>query len=250
VDIDILKPNTGYISIERPSPQVLSPKTSSGRQTSSGVLTPEDEPQGVYVEPVSEGEEDEDMAIAPAKDESLRTGLTGEAVAEAVAFREKKLQEQKASEAAHTAQQESKKNGKAVSEEPNGTEAMDERMPLVRQLSPTAATEKPRALSIDPLAPSSAFDKTFRERLRAAHQDQERERGFAIGDATKNTSQCDVIDDLEGGSSTALPPPDHDRELVRNWVAPAGKRIAVPVRIEPKVYFAVERTFLVCCSFT
>ena len=36
-----------------------------------------------------------------------------------------------------------------------------------------------------------------------------------------------------------------DRVLERNWTAPAGKRIAVPVRIEPKVYFASERTFLV-----
>ena len=33
--------------------------------------------------------------------------------------------------------------------------------------------------------------------------------------------------------------------LERNWRAPAGKRIAVPVRVEPKVYFAVERTFFV-----
>jgi len=32
--------------------------------------------------------------------------------------------------------------------------------------------------------------------------------------------------------------------LERTWRAPQGKRIAVPVRIEPKVYFAAERTFL------
>ena len=36
-----------------------------------------------------------------------------------------------------------------------------------------------------------------------------------------------------------------DRLLERNWRAPRGKRIAVPVRIEPKVYFAAERTFFV-----
>jgi hypothetical protein len=31
---------------------------------------------------------------------------------------------------------------------------------------------------------------------------------------------------------------------VDQFRAPAGKRIAVPVRIEPKVVFAAERTFL------
>jgi len=35
-----------------------------------------------------------------------------------------------------------------------------------------------------------------------------------------------------------------DRILERNVRAPAGKRISIPVRIEPKVYFAAERTFL------
>ena len=36
-----------------------------------------------------------------------------------------------------------------------------------------------------------------------------------------------------------------DRTLTREWRAPPGTRIAIPIRIEPKVYFATERTFLV-----
>lgn len=36
-----------------------------------------------------------------------------------------------------------------------------------------------------------------------------------------------------------------DRIIERSWHAPEGKRILVPVRIEPKVYFVAERTFLV-----
>lgn len=36
---------------------------------------------------------------------------------------------------------------------------------------------------------------------------------------------------------------------VQNYTAPAGKRIAVPVRIEPKTYFALERTFLSYMEF-
>jgi hypothetical protein len=39
---------------------------------------------------------------------------------------------------------------------------------------------------------------------------------------------------------------EDDRVLTREWHGPTGKRIAIPVRVEPKVYFAAERTFLVC----
>ena len=248
MDIDILKPNTGYVSIERPS-QGTSPKTASDPQGSSGGLTPDDEHRSVYAEPVSEGEDDDDMAIAPAKDEHTRTGLTGEEVAEAIAFREKMLEERKISEGASNHRQ-GKKTGKAVSE-PDDAEATDEHGPLLRQKSPTLvhnAHEKPRALSIDPLAPSSAFDKTFRERLRTAHQN--REKDFVERDVgMKNGVQDGEGEGLENEGSTSNAPGD-DRVLVRDWAAPSGKRIAVPVRVEPKVYFAAERTFLVgfCAS--
>jgi SPX domain protein involved in polyphosphate accumulation/uncharacterized membrane protein YidH (DUF202 family) len=36
----------------------------------------------------------------------------------------------------------------------------------------------------------------------------------------------------------------------RRWKAPPGKRIHVPVRVEPKVYFAAERTFLSWLEFS
>ncbi|KAG1743955.1 uncharacterized protein EDB91DRAFT_1335642 [Suillus paluster] len=42
---------------------------------------------------------------------------------------------------------------------------------------------------------------------------------------------------------------EDERLLMRDWTAPAGKRIAVSVRVEPKVYFANERTFLEWLSF-
>ena len=37
---------------------------------------------------------------------------------------------------------------------------------------------------------------------------------------------------------------------VRRFKAPKGKRIHVPVRVEPKVYFATERTFLSWLEFS
>jgi hypothetical protein len=92
VDTDILKPDTGYLSIERPS-TIASSKGTSDRQP-SGLGTPEaDVNPSSYTEPVSDGEEDEDMDIVPAKDEGRRTGLNETEAAEAIAYREKMLKQ-------------------------------------------------------------------------------------------------------------------------------------------------------------
>jgi SPX domain protein involved in polyphosphate accumulation/uncharacterized membrane protein YidH (DUF202 family) len=40
------------------------------------------------------------------------------------------------------------------------------------------------------------------------------------------------------------------RRTVKRFIAPKGKRIHVPVRVEPKVYFAAERTFLSWLEFS
>ena len=96
---------------------------------------------------------------------------------------------------------------------------------------------KPRTLSIDPLALSSKFDETLKDRLRGEHEARERARAQGNADSA-------IAEDDEGGSGNEDVPGD-DRILSRDWTAPAGKRIAIPVRIEPKVYFAAERTFLV-----
>lgn len=114
---------------------------------------------------------------------------------------------------------------------------MDERTPFLRgrrasKPAPLAESAPGRALSIDPLAPSSAFDETLRDRLR-----EERQK--------KSEDAVEDDDELEEGTSRRESSPTDDRVLERRWTAPPGKRIAVPVRIEPKVYFAAERTFLV-----
>ncbi|BDD63043.1 hypothetical protein MAP00_007991 [Monascus purpureus] len=56
--------------------------------------------------------------------------------------------------------------------------------------------------------------------------------------------------------ATPLPPPDGAgitvmgaNRTVQRFQAPKGKRIYVPVRVEPKVYFAAERTFLSWLEF-
>ncbi|KAI0067276.1 SPX-domain-containing protein [Artomyces pyxidatus] len=232
MDVDIIKPNTGFMTVERPQGSHFHnhSKTSSDRQSSSGLPTPDDD-RTTYVEPVSEGEDDEQMDFAPAPDEGKRTGLTDAAAADAIAYREKMLKEREEAPPlsspsngngqsnGHRVRDYANNNQQAVEDEEDGH---DERSPLLRPNS------KPRAMSIDPLAPSSAFDETFKNRLRGEAQ----RRAQGGGDADEGPGNGD------------------DRVLTREWHAPTGKRIAVPVRIEPKVYFATERTFLKWLHFS
>lgn len=215
MDTDILKPNTGYLTVERP--------TKNTPDLQSGLLSPlspdsSDSPIHSYIEPVSEGEEDEEMDLAPARDEDRRTGLPHEDVAAAIAFREKSLKE---------------RDRTSYDRANNAPEELcDERTPLLKLPQPPRVE---RTVSIDPLAPSSAFDERLRERLQA------------------NTNAPPRAQDGEVREAVGLDEEnirEEERLLVRDWSAPSGKRIAVPVRIEPKVYFANERTFLVRLSIT
>lgn len=138
--------------------------------------------------------------------------------------------------------------------EAEGDDEPDERTPFLkgrgRKASVTLETQKVRALSIDPLAPSSAFDETLRDRLR---EDAERKGGLgngngivANGNGVGEEGIPEEEDEDEAEAETAeRGRRQSERLLERHWKAPEGKKIAVPVRIEPKVYFATERTFLV-----
>ncbi|KAJ3565174.1 hypothetical protein NP233_g7805 [Leucocoprinus birnbaumii] len=240
MDVDIQKPDeTGYLSvIERPTSTKASGTTS--RQLSTGSQSPEFEG---YTEPLSEGE-DEEMNVAPAKNEGQRTGLSGAAYEEAVAFREKMLkhrqEEGEQPVVANVNGKNSTNGGLAVP-----LEDADEReegsstggRPRHKKWYSFGGSEfRSRALSINPLAPSSAFDETLKTKL---HETQEAQN--KVKDTREESTEDD--DETEAGDLSGAPSGD-DRIMVRDWHAPAGKRISVPVRIEPKVYFAAERTFL------
>ncbi|KAI5983398.1 SPX-domain-containing protein [Pisolithus albus] len=222
MDIDILKPNTGYLTVERPG---TSSSKGTPEQGSSGLMTP----SHAYAEPVSEGEEDEDLDLVPAKDEGGRTGLPHQDVAAAIAFREKSL---KGRDDSGLTGGESPPDT-VDRDEVFGDEEVDERTPFLqarrksRAISPH--TQQYRNIFINPLAPSSAFDQTLRERLQSA-------------DATKIRTIGEEAPEARGLVEDEIQ--ENERLLVRDWIAPSGKKIAVPVRVEPKVYFANERTFL------
>lgn len=232
MDIDILKPDdTGYLSvIERPT---ASPKTSS-RQTSSGSHSPEFDH---YTEPLSEGE-DEDMNIVPSKNEGQRAGLSGVEVEEAIAYREKMLKERKEeekSQAQTPADSTTSRNGGLnVPLDDQVGEGSSTGPKRRHRRWPSGGDVKGRTLSIDPLAPSTAFDETLKSKL---HETQKSQHG------TSRRPSEERAGGNQNGDSNGVPS-NGDRIMVRNWTAPPGKRISVPVRIEPKVYFAAERTFL------
>ncbi|EIN09987.1 SPX-domain-containing protein [Punctularia strigosozonata HHB-11173 SS5] len=253
MDTDILKPDTGALSISRPA--VTSSQGSS--EPTLGTNTPNREAKlPAYTEPVSEGEEDEEIDIAPADDHDThkRTGLTSAEVAAAASFREHHLMQERAEERERRAKQEGAKAKdyapeEAVEEEDADDEADDERTPFLKsvrrksqgaaaiQIGQNGAAEdlRPRGFSIDPLAPSSAFDQTLRDRL------QKEQKSGARDDEDEDE------DEAESASRPAVT--GDDRVLERGFTAPTGKKIAVPVRIEPKVYFASERTFLKWLNF-
>lgn len=213
MDIDILKPSTGYLTVERPLASSSGTSLDQGR---SGDTTP---PQ-TYDEPVSEGEEDEAMDLEPAKDEEIRTGLPHVDVAAAIAYREISLKE--------------REYGGSNSPGPSlrGEDEVSEHTRLLDQHEEEHVSVQPRPLqkplSIDPLALSTTFDKRLKERLN--------------GDRNGDDQATPLSPEAQGLNEEEIP--EQERLLVRDWVAPSGKKIAVPVRIEPKVYFANERTFL------
>lgn len=221
---DILKPDTGYLSvIERPPATTQSSfRGTPERVSSSGSPSPQD----TYTEPISEGEEDENDKLLPAKDERNRMGLSGAEVEEAIAYRENMLQKAKDSpkrqEGRGGEESEEFAAGQQVQADSTGTKTVN---------------FTTGALSINPLVPASAFDETFKSKLSKVAEVKRRPGTESIGEVPENGSQ--PADGYDATSDQT-----DDPIVSRDWRAPPGKRIAVPVRIEPKVYFAAERTFL------
>lgn len=242
MDTDILKPDVGYLTvIERPG-HSSSKGSSDSNGSGSRDLSP-NSPHEKYLEPESEGEDDDDMLRAPAKDEDKRTGLTETQVAEAVAYREEMLKERRKTDVAEGKKPnfngaDVPKNGEVAVEDANAEEDADEMTPfLVKPKSKSknskSSSRKARTVSINPLVPSSAFDESLRNQLRNRSHSP-------VSPVTPSSAAPEDEEDEE----TRLALGD-DRVLSRDWRAPAGKHISIPVRIEPKVYFAAERTFLV-----
>ncbi|KAF9532468.1 VTC domain-containing protein [Crepidotus variabilis] len=308
MDVDILKPDTGYLSvIERPSAIYSNPSSNRSTQYGTPTKSPITSSEGSnspialaaqYTEPLSEGEDDDDEIVAAKgeEDEGKRTGLSGAEVKAAIAYREQMLKQIRDEE-----QERHKKDKKAGKDKDNGaTFSSDEiahaagevagadvenasspsevqvvaKRPKVQRNQSTMSKKlRTRALSIDPLAPSTAFDETLKTKLKDTQEQEERRRirrkqgkdrsssrtsrthsrstsvtaysrrNDRAGREENGDRRSDELDEETGITGTQSQGGD-DRIMERGWKAPRGKKIAVPVRVEPKVYFAAERTFL------
>lgn len=216
MDQDIRKPvsKRSSVLIERPH----SAAHSSASATTSAIHSPS-RSQPSYHEPVSEGEEDEEYLVQAAKNEEQHLRLPPDAAAQArVArdFREKKLRDEA------TAQ-----TGASRPSNPERESST---------FQPTRKLAYDPSLRIDPLASSDRVDK---------HMSLMDDQSFKKlnEEAKRRDSQED--EDEEEEQEEEEEEEDGDRVVyVDQFRAPAGKRIAVPVRVEPKVVFAAERTFL------
>ncbi|KZT53506.1 SPX-domain-containing protein [Calocera cornea HHB12733] len=237
--------------------------TGSRSETTSGT-TPDaehDQPEVPFqhAEPVSSGEEDEDMDVAVASDEAIIAGVPIASASEALAFRQ-----------AHTAE-EPKTPGKGKStpgEIPEEAEVMDVFTPYLRQRRKSSSARPDsqegtadrrrgsvaqNSFGITPLKTADAFDKNFQARLHEVLSDAKteaarRDTEQVARDADRDSEEEDADDEREGGPA-GKGAQNNGTTYVTDIHAPPGHKIAIPVRVEPKVYFANERTFLKWQSF-
>lgn len=225
MEADIRKPDTGNVAIGRPMSAATSPESHTPASESDPVLR--------YTEPVSEGEEDEMRDYGVAHDESTFARVDAKAAAEVIKERQAELERQKLEDLQKGKSSKPASGGRLTSApEPElADDEEDERTPFLRRRRSSQPAERPKGLSINPLAPSKAFDTNFKNVL--------------------GKTQPGNIP--EGDEEEEQPTEQEERrdetEYLRHFIAQPGKKIAVPVRVEPKVYFANERTFLKWLQF-
>lgn len=121
-------------------------------------------------------------------------------------------------------------------------------------------SKKKHASKADILSTSTAFDKSYFSKLtpnnisrlwRAKYSRDGQDDSNAGDDEDEDEEDERVRRMLEGrDEEDAPPPPGQNVEYVNSFSAQPGKKVSIPVRIEPKVYFANERTFLKWLEFS
>jgi len=211
-----------------------------------------------HAEPVSSGEEDEELDVAVATDEAAIAGVPSASANEALAFR--------AAQSGNAPKTPGK--GKAAPDTiPEEEETMNVFTPYLRQRrnstvpgSQEGSVDRRRgsaaqsSFGITPLKTADAFDKKFQARLHEVLSDAKNEAARRVTEVQPvrsldpDSEEEDADDEREGGpAGKGLE--NNGRTYVTDIHAPPGHKIAIPVRVEPKVYFANERTFLKWQSF-
>jgi hypothetical protein len=169
-----------------------------------------------YAEPISEAEDEDDVGqptqIAESN-EGLHSGLPPdalEAAREAKAFREKQIEEDKKKNQAEAGESSSEQQQQQQQRQRNGKAVVE----TVAKLTP--------------------------QNLQRLLRDK-----YGQGENGEAPSGEEGAEDADEGAAGQEGEGQRRIDYVSSFRAQGSKRIAVPVRVEPKVYFANERTYLV-----
>lgn len=247
MDQDIRKPVTARsrVLIERPH----STAHSSASAQTSAPDSPDISQPTSYHEPLSDGEDDEEYLTHAAKNEDVHLRLPPGAAAEAKAardFREKKLRDEAHAQAAAAASgskgevgaaaKPAKDAGGGTSAEAGNGQTSDAKQQAIkskydpsRRIDPLASADR----VVDSNKNISLLDEASLKKLNDAQKKRIKDVAGSGSEGEEEEEELEE-DDEEANRVVYV---DHFR-------APAGKKISMPVRIEPKVVFAAERTFL------
>ncbi|GAA5907321.1 hypothetical protein JCM5296_002691 [Sporobolomyces johnsonii] len=211
METDIRKPATRKAQIERPS----------ASQSNTASATPSDarssEHEAVqYTEPVSDDEDaDDDRLVATTNDEAGWADLPPDAAAEAKKYRDEQAK---------------------LRTGPAGQSAQ-----LHLQAAVAAAAPKQREL-FPKLTPANL------SKLLESRYETDRNGGLNERQAASEAAVTGASDATGNPSGISLRP--GRIEYVSSFRAGEGKKIAIPVRVEPKVFYANERTTLAWIEFS
>ncbi|KAL4402009.1 vacuolar transporter chaperone [Malassezia pachydermatis] len=244
MDIDIRKPVSMNLALDRPQHSSATSEASHGSGGSS-----QSHKQQPHYEPVSEDEfegEDDHLAsqIANAQQEADNVGLSAfdPRIKEIREQREKYLIEHR--------------------RESEGAQKAASKAPIKETAAPSRSDARVATSRADILAPSNVFDKNYLQKVgnnisRLWHHPSSQAASSAAADQPQ-----DEEDEEDERALRALQGRDEEEphgegsrppagvEYVTEFQAQPGKKVSVPIRIEPKVYFANERTFLKWLEFS
>lgn len=233
MDTDIRKPVSMDLALDRPQHSSKSSETSGHKMP--------------HYEPVSEDEfednEDEENVrhIADAKQEAENVGLS------ALDPRIKEIREQR------------EKYLVEHRKESEGAQSEASKAPTKAPARPSQSQIRVQATRQDILSPANVFDKNYLNRLglknitKLWHHSKPSAAQDEGADAEDEADERAIAalqgrDEEEPRGSGSAPPAGV--EYVTSFHAEPGKRVSVPIRVEPKVYFANERTFLKWLEFS
>lgn len=263
MDIDIRKPPSNNLAIsERPSGSTSHSQTSSRPDTPGSRFS-----EAPYNEPVSEDEfedgGDEDvkpgvMADETHEAENLGISTFDPRIREAREERERNIRARREELAKQMRDKPDKTSTAAAGMLAAGSSSFTEPSSSGVRSSSREPRSKPIATTREEiLAPSSRHDRSYFAKLTPKNLQrlfQTKGRSHEEDEGAEEDEEDDSVrralegrDEEEPRGTGSGPPPGV--EYVTEFHAQPGKKVSVPIRIEPKVYFANERTFLVSSRF-